>query len=114
MDEETRREVDRILEESRKRKARSPSKRSSPSAVSIDPNVRCLRIYPVEDSLKTVPELKTIGIKLSREQAIHLARVLLAVTQEWDQVDLTAYRFDKRKSDGTYHITVTSARPVDE
>ncbi len=114
MNEETRQVVNRILEESRRRKARPPAKRSSPSAISIDPNVRCQRIYPVEDSRKTVLELKTIGIKLSRDQAIHLARVLLAVTQEWDQVDLTAYRFDKRKSDGTYHITVTSARPLDE
>lgn len=113
MDEETKRTIGRIIDESRKSKAAPPSERSSPSAISINPNVRCQRIYPVEDSRKTVPELKTVGIKLSREQAIHLARVLLAVTQEWDEVDLTAYRFDKRKSDGTYHITVTSARSVD-
>jgi len=52
--------------------------------------------------------LKTIGIKLSKDQAIHLARVLLAVTQDWDIIDITAYRFERRKSDGTYHITVTS------
>ncbi|MGB4069061.1 MAG: hypothetical protein WBK08_13605, partial [Nitrospira sp.] len=66
------------------------------------------------DSRKSAPELKTIGIKMTREQALHLARVLLAVTQEWDEIDVTAYRFDKRKSDGTYHITVTSFRPADE
>jgi len=100
MDKKSKRAVDRILEESRKRKARPPSKRSSPSAISMNPNVRCLRIYPVEDSRKTVPELKTIGIKLSREQALHLARVLLAVTQEWDEVDLTAYRFENVKAMG--------------
>lgn len=114
MEEETKRAIDTLLEDAKKKNSRSPSRRNSPTAISIDPNVRCLRIYPVEDSRKTVPELKTIGIKMSREQAVHLARVLLAVTQEWDQVDVTAYRFDKRKSDGTYHITVTSTRPVDE
>jgi hypothetical protein len=113
MDEETRRTMDALLEAS-KPKPRSLSKRNSPTSISIDPNVRCLRVYPVEDSQKTVPELKTIGIKMTREQALHLARVLLAVTQEWDEIDVTAYRFDKRKSDGTYHITVTSFRPVDE
>ena len=53
-------------------------------------------------------DLKTVGIKLSKDQAIHLARVLLAVTQDWDIIDITAYRFERRKSDGTYHITVTS------
>jgi hypothetical protein len=105
--------MDALLEAS-KPTPRSPSKRNSPTSISIDPNVRCLRIYPVEDSRKSVAELKTIGIKMNRDQAVHLARVLLAVTQEWDEIDVTAYRFDKRKSDGTYHITVTSFRPIDE
>jgi hypothetical protein len=114
MDEETKRTIGTLLEDAKKKNSRSSSRRDSPTAISIDPNVRCLRIYPVEDSRKTVPELKTIGIKMSREQAVHLAQVRFAVTQEWDQVDVTAYRFDKRKSDGTYHITVTSTRPLDE
>lgn len=81
--------------------------RKSPTSISIDPNVRCLRIYPVEDTSKNVRDLKTIGIKLNKEQDLHLARVLIAVTQEWDEIDITAYRFEKRKSDNTYHITVT-------
>jgi len=81
--------------------------RKSPSSIAIDPNVRCSRIYPIEDTVKDVKDLKTIGIKLNKDQAIHLARVLLAVSQEWDEIDITAYRFEKRKKDGTYHITVT-------
>jgi hypothetical protein len=83
-------------------------KRQSARAISIDSNVRCDRIYPTEDTKRTVDDLQTVGIKLNREQAIHLARVLLAVTQEWDEVDITAYRFRKRQDDGTYLITVTS------
>jgi hypothetical protein len=71
MDEETRRTIDALLEDS-KTKPRSSSKRNSPTSISIDPNVRCLRVYPVEDSHKSVPELKTIGIKMTREQAVHL------------------------------------------
>ncbi len=82
--------------------------RKSPKSITIDPNIRCLRVYPTEDTDKNVKELKTIGIKLSRDQAIHLARVLLAVTQEWDEIDITAYRLKRRKTDGTYQITVTS------
>jgi hypothetical protein len=74
-------------------------------------HVRCQRIYPVEDTNKNVAELKTVGIKLNREQAIHLARVLLAVTQDWAEIDITAYRFEKRKADDTYYITVTSFVP---
>jgi hypothetical protein len=46
---------------------------------------------------------------MSKDQAIHLARVLLAVSQEWDENDLTAYRL-KRRADGTYQVTVTSYR----
>ena len=79
--------------------------------------MRCLRIYPVEDnrnSTKTIEQLKTVGIKLSREQAIHLARVLLAAAQEWDEIDITAWRVYKRQSDGTYNLTVTTAVPVEE
>ena len=89
----------------------SAKKRVSASSVSIDPNVRCLRIYPVEETKKSVSELQTVGVKLSKDQAIHLARVLLAVTQNWEEVELTAYRFERRKTDETYHITVTSSLP---
>jgi hypothetical protein len=96
--------------------AGSSKKRQAASSIKIDPNVRCLRIYPVEDnrnSTKTIADLKTVGIKLSRDQAIHLARVLLAAAQEWDEIDITAWRVSKRQSDGTYHVTVTTALPVD-
>lgn len=85
-------------------------KRKTVSSIKIDPNVRCLRIYPVEDrpsTTKTIRELKTVGIQLSRDQAIHLARVLLAAAQEWDEIDVTAWRIYKRQSDGTYNVTVT-------
>jgi len=85
--------------------------RKPPESISIDPNVRCQRVYPTEDTKKSVLDLKTVGIKLSREQAVHLARVLLAASQEWDEIDITAYRFERRKSDDSYHITVTSFRP---
>lgn len=113
MDEESRKVLEEILNTKKTPKG-TLQKRRSPSAIEIDPNVRCQRIYPVEDTKKSVSELKTIGIKLSCDQAIHLARVLLAVTQEWDEVDITGYRLDKRKSDGTYHLTVTSSRPIEE
>jgi hypothetical protein len=87
-------------------------KRRTAASIKIDPNVRCLRIYPVEDnqdSDKLVANLKTVGIKLSREQAIHLARVLLAAAQEWDEIDITAWRVYKRQLDETYNVTVTTA-----
>jgi hypothetical protein len=67
-----------------------------------------MRVYPIEDTNKSIKDLKTIGLKLSKQQAIHLARVLLAVTQEWEEVDITARRFIRRKSDDTHPITVTT------
>ena len=84
--------------------------RTTSTSLRVDPNVRCLRIYPVETTSKTVDKLKTIGIKLSQDQAIHLARVLLAMSQEAREIEITGYRFDQRKSDGTYHLTVTSMK----
>lgn len=84
-------------------------KRHSAGAISVDTNIRCLRIYPTEATKRTVAELQTVGIRLSKDQAIHLARVLLVVTQEWEEVDITAYRFEKRQEDGTYRLTITSS-----
>ena len=87
--------------------------RMSAASVSIDPNVRCLKIYPQKGTLKSVTDLKTVGLKLSADQAVHLARVLLAVTPEWDEIEITAYRLQRRKSDRTYPVTVTSQREAD-
>ena len=84
--------------------------RQSPKSIRVNPNARCLRVYPVEDTTRSVKELKTVGLKLSKDQAVHLARILLAVSQDWDEVDITAYRFKKRRSDGTHQLTVTSFR----
>jgi hypothetical protein len=84
------------------------SKRQSASAVTVDPNVRCLRVYPTEGTKRTISDIQTAGIRLSKEQAIHLARVLSAVTQQWDEVDITAYRFEKPQEDGTYRLTILS------
>lgn len=50
---------------------------------------------------------QTVGLKLSRDQAVHLARVLLAAAHEWDEIDVTAYRLDRR-TDGTFTVTVTA------
>jgi hypothetical protein len=81
--------------------------RKSVRSVTIDPNLRCQRVYPVQGTGKSVEELTTVGFRLTREQAISLARVLLAVSQDWRNVDITAFR-SKKRSDGTFPITVTS------
>jgi hypothetical protein len=82
--------------------------RKTATSIRVDPNVRCLRIYPVEGTAKKIVELQTVGLKLSREQAVHLARVLLAMSQDHNFIEITARRFEQRKSDGTFGITVTS------
>jgi hypothetical protein len=84
--------------------------RKSSTSIRIDPNVRCIRIYPTENTPRSIDQLQTVGFRLSGEQAVHLARVLLAGAQEWDAMDVTGYRFEKRRLDSTYHITVTSSQ----
>jgi hypothetical protein len=51
---------------------------------------------------------------LNKDQAIELARALLAATQEWEEIDITAYRFEKSRADGTYLVTVTSMVRADK
>jgi len=82
--------------------------RKSPASVEIQKNLRAIRIYPTEEQTKKLSKLKTVGIRLNKAQALSLARVLLLVTQDWDEVDITAYRFKRRKNDDTYPLTVTS------
>jgi hypothetical protein len=82
----------------------------------IDQDVRCARIFPVEDRTNTsCPanhsknwEGATVSLRLKKREAIKLARVILAATQEWDHINITGWRYDRRRSDGTYRVTVTS------
>src|SRR4030042_4133335 len=82
-------------------------KRKSSTSVTISPTLKCLKVYPIKGTKRDLDELKTVGITLTKDQAIQLARVLLAVTQDWDLIDLTAYRLKKR-ADGCHPITITS------
>jgi hypothetical protein len=81
--------------------------RESTKQFGIDPNVRCQKVYPVMGSRKPTSELKTIGLKLTRQQARHLAQVLLTAAEAWEEIDLTAYRA-ARQADDTHQITITS------
>jgi hypothetical protein len=83
-------------------------KRATVRSIKLDINARCQRIYPIEGSLKSVPNLESVGLKLNKAQAIILARLLLVASQDWDEIAVTAYRKDRRNTDGTYPITVTS------
>ena len=82
--------------------------RKSPTSIRIKPNLRCSRVYPTEKTSRSIAELKTVGFTLTSDQAINLSRALLAVTQDWKEIEVTAFRLKKRKSDGSYTITVTS------
>jgi hypothetical protein len=48
-------------------------KRHTVRSISVDPNVHRQRVYPTEKYDKPISELQTIGLKLSRDQAIHLS-----------------------------------------
>lgn len=82
--------------------------RRSATSVKVSPKLRCQRVYPIQGTKRAVTELKTVGFRLTREQAINLARVLLAVSQDWNEMEVTAFR-SKRFSDGTFPVTVTTA-----
>lgn len=89
--------------------------------IEVKGNVRAERVIPVEDSVNTPCPADhskrwkgtTVSFRLSKEQGIQLARVLLAVTQEWDELWVIAWRKQKR-ADGTYPVTVTSTAEGDD
>jgi hypothetical protein len=85
-------------------------------AFKVDGNVRSKRIIPIEDSKGSSCSSKhssnwkgnTVAVYLDKKEAIHLATVLPMAATEWDTIAITAWRYQKRRSDGTYPITVTS------
>jgi len=83
----------------------------STAQVRVDINARCLSVYPTEATRRTVTNLKTVGIGLSKDQPVHLARLLLVAAQDWEEIGITAYRLRPWKTDGTYQLTVTGRVP---
>jgi len=75
------------------------------TSITIDTHIRCRQVFPPENQA-AYKDLTIMGVRLSREEALHLARAILAATQEWQEVELVVHRFDKRTSDNTYLLTV--------
>lgn len=64
------------------------------------------RVYPTGERFKgSVENLKSVGLRLTGEQAKYLGKALIWAGQGFDIVDLTAYR--SPKNDGTHHCTLT-------
>ena len=72
----------------------------------VDPNIRCTLIYPMEGAKCDINKVEMVGFRVTRDQAIDLARVLLAVTRDWEEIAITGYRFQRRLADDTYPVTV--------
>jgi hypothetical protein len=72
--------------------------------------LHCYKIYPTETSKRTLEDLKTVAVRLTKQQAIDLATTLLLAAQSWDIIDVTAFRKTKSRSTGEYQLTVTSQR----
>lgn len=82
--------------------------KKSLTSLSIDMHIRCRQIFPPENEA-AYKNMETMGVKLSREEALRLARAVLAATQDWQEVELVVHRFDKRPSDRSYLLTVVPA-----
>jgi hypothetical protein len=73
--------------------------------LTVDTHIRCLQIYPKGEEA-AYQHLKTVGVRLSRPEALRLATAILAAAQEWQEVELVVHRTEKRASDHTYLLTV--------
>lgn len=79
--------------------------------VKIDTNARALKIYPVENEhdMKPISTMETVGFRLSPAQVIHLVGLLIVASWSGKNVLITGYR-NRRRTDGTYGLTVTFAK----
>lgn len=75
------------------------------TTLTVDTHIRCRQIYPKGEEA-AYRDLKTVGVRLSREEALHLAAALLAAAQEWQEVELVVHRQERRKTDKTYLLSV--------
>lgn len=69
--------------------------RRSVKSIEVEGNISCEQIYPVLGTNKNLTELKSVAFRLTDTQAIKLARALLAATQDWRMIDVTAFRLRK-------------------
>ena len=58
-------------------------------------------------------DLKTVAVRMTKQQAVDLATTILLAAQTWDIIDVTAFRKGKSKATGQYPLTVTSKRKED-
>jgi len=70
--------------------------------------IRAKKVYQMENSNKVGSDLKSIGIKLTLEEAFELGQALVRASRYWKVIDITGYRFSKIKSDQIHHLTITS------
>jgi hypothetical protein len=79
-------------------------KRITAKALDFEIDAKCDKLYPI-DPANLNADLKTIGFRLNKKQALSMAKLLL-LCSEWESVDVTIYR--KPRKDGTHQITITS------
>lgn len=73
--------------------------------LNVDLRGRCLQVFPPPEA-EAYRELPTVRFRLNRQQAQHLACALLAAIQEWEEVEVVVHRFERRRSDGAFLLTV--------
>ena len=71
----------------------------------VDLKSRCLKVFPPPEA-EPYRDLANFRFRLNRDQALQLARALLAATQEWEEVEVVVHRFERRKSDGAFLVSV--------
>ena len=75
----------------------------------------CLRIYPTEEINccdHCNPEIDRVSFRFTREEAVALARAILVVTFDFEEVAITGYYYERDDSDGTYPVTVKGIVPI--
>ena len=73
--------------------------------------VGCQEIYPVENIDKNCFDLKTIGAKLNKGTSGTSCKGTMGSDPGMGRNGYTGYRFDRRQSDETFRLKITSYRP---
>jgi hypothetical protein len=83
----------------------------SVKSIPLKTNLQATCVYPKNPSkVKTLEELKSVGITFNREQALAFANNILLAATHWDNINVTAYRKNNRVT-VTTSTTTTITKP---
>ena len=79
--------------------------RKSLKSIKQRTSIECNCVYPIIGTNKLLSNLKSVGIKLTSDQAIDLATAILLAANNWSEIEVTCWRSNNQ-------ITITTSKDI--